>query len=99
MADEIKPTNKILTHFGAEVWSLMVAAGITKQTELIRLLEAHDMKVTHGALSKWMYGESQVNRNFPLALSKALDLSEHEKGRLAYAFAFGQNRPIRRKAA
>lgn len=94
MAVEKRDTNKILTHFGSTVWSLMAERGITKQTELMRLLETQGLKVSHGALSKWLYGEAQVNRAFPEAFAKALHLGEDEMVRLSYAFAYGQKKTM-----
>lgn len=72
--------------------SLMNERGVTSQTALLALLEKEGLSITQPGFSRWLYGEVTVRKEFPLAFAGALGLTEPEKGRLAYAYAFGQAR-------
>lgn len=87
-------TQRALTQFGATVLSLMNDKGVTSQTALLALLEKEDLEITQPGFSRWLYGEVSVRKEFPAAFASALGLSEPEKGRLAYMYAFGQSTPL-----
>jgi hypothetical protein len=86
---------KALTEFGATVLSTMNEKGVTSQTAMLALLEKQGLKITQPGFSRWLYGEVSVRKEFPEAFSDALALSEPEKGRLAYEYAFGQTKPLK----
>ena len=90
--DKGRQVQKRLTEFGQEMWMAAAKRGITTQTVLAR-----KMGITNDKLHNYMHGRSSVPPSALKALDKALTLTEDEKERLAWTFAWG--RTTREKAA
>jgi hypothetical protein len=83
-----------LTVFGATVLELMSRRGLRTWTALSALLEDYGFYYKPSRISNWAFGRHAVDRYFGHALATALDLTPDERGRLADAFLFGQDKPI-----
>ena len=80
-----------LTGFGRQVWTLMASRGITKQSELSRLILKHCQEsISKDVVRNYLRGRSAVPPTFPRQLVAALNLNERERTDLAVAYAFGQ---------
>jgi hypothetical protein len=78
-----------MTVFGYEVWVLAAKRGITTQRQLTRLItEATGERISHDAVSNYLFGRSVVSYKFPKALAEDLRLDKEERARLADAFTY-----------
>ena len=85
------PVKYRLTPFGRTVMSLAAEHGMASRAELLRKLEEEGYDFRSERVAHWLYGRNQVDKSFPLALVKALGLTEDERNKLAISFMVGQD--------
>lgn len=85
------PADQRLTPFGRVVMSLAAERGIASRAGLLRVLGAAGYEFKTERVAAWLYGRNQVDKSFPLAITKVLKPTEEQRNRLAVAFMLGQD--------